>query len=57
MFKVKKKDTRDTSTNCVFMSIGIVLVSFFVNFGPISLRFLVFLLDGYIPTENKTVSL
>ena len=43
MVKVKKEDTRATSTNCMFMSTDAVLVSFFVNFGHISQRFLVFL--------------
>ena len=56
MFKVKKKDNRVTLTNCVFMSIDIVLVSFFVDFGHISHRFLVFLfltLNKYTSTGNK----
>ena len=44
MFKVKKKDTGATSINGVFMPINVALVSFFVNFGHISHRFLVFLL-------------
>ena len=43
MFKVKKKDARVTSANCIFISIDIGLVSFFVNFGHISHRFLIFL--------------
>ena len=43
MFKVKKKDTRAMSINCVFMSIDIVLESFFVHFGDISDHLLVFL--------------
>ena len=43
MFKVKKKDTRVTSTKCVFMSIDVVMVSFLVNFRHISHRFLIFL--------------
>ena len=48
MFKVKKKDTRATPTSCEFTSIDIVLVSFFVNFGQISYRFLVlFILNKY----------
>ena len=42
--KVKKKDTRARSINCVFMSIDVVLVSFFVDFGHISHHFPVFLL-------------
>ena len=44
MFKVRKKDTTAMSTNCVFMSIDVVIVSFFVNSGYISYCFLVFLL-------------
>ena len=44
MFKIKKKDAWATSINCVFMSIDIVLVSFFVNFGHNSDCVLVFLL-------------
>ena len=36
MLKVKKKENRVISTNCVFISIDVVLVSFFVNFGHIS---------------------
>ena len=43
MFKVKKKDTRETSTNYMFMSINVVLVSFFVNldvFTPFSSVFI-----------------
>ena len=43
MFKVKKKDTRAVSTNCVFMFIDVVLVPFLLIL-DISLRFLVFLL-------------
>ena len=31
MFKVKKKDTRATSTNCMFIATDVVLVSLFVN--------------------------
>ena len=60
MSKVKKKDTRTTSINCVFMSIEVVLVSFFVNFGHFSHRFLQILLltlNWQIPTGNKIVSL
>ena len=38
-----KKETRAASTNCIFMLIDVILVSFFVNFGHISCRFLVFL--------------
>ena len=45
MLKVKKKDTRATPSNCVFMLINVVLVSSFVNFGHIPHRFLVFLLN------------
>ena len=44
MFKVKKKYTITTSANCVFMSIDVVQVFVFVNFGHITHRFLVFCL-------------
>ena len=44
MFKDKKKDTSATSINFGFMSIDIVLLSFFVNFGHILHYFPVFLL-------------
>ena len=47
MFKAEKKDTRATSTNCVFMSIDVVLVSFFVNFRHTSHPFLVFLIFNF----------
>ena len=43
MFKDKKKDTRAKSINCVFMSMGVDLVSFVVNVGHNSHRFLVYL--------------
>ena len=43
MYKVKKK-TPDQRQQTVFMSINVVVVSFFVNFGHISHRFLVLLL-------------
>ena len=36
MFNIKKKDTRGTSANCVFMSIDIVPGYFFVNFDFLS---------------------
>ena len=39
MFKVKKKDIRVTSVNCMFTSTDIVLVPLFVNFGLISYLF------------------
>ena len=42
MFKDKKKDTRAKSINCVFMSMGVDLVSFVVNVGHNSHRFLFF---------------
>ena len=61
MLLVKKKIHQAMSTNWMFMSIHVFLVSFFVNFGHISHRFLVFLLvlnlKRYIPTGNKIVSL
>ena len=44
MFKVEKKDTGVMSTNCVFMSLDVALVSFFVNFGHILHCFPVFLM-------------
>ena len=44
--------TSATSTNCAVMSIDVIPVSFFVNFGHISHRFLVFLLL----TLNKLLS-
>ena len=44
MLYVEKKDTRAMPTNCVFKSIGVVLVSFFVNFRHILHCFLGFLL-------------
>ena len=45
MLKVKKKYTRVMSSKCVFMSIDVVLVSFFfVKFGHFSHCFLVILL-------------
>ena len=56
MFKVKKKDTTATSTNCVLMSIDVILVSFFVNFGHISHRFLVIFIEQVNTTGNKIVS-
>ena len=50
MSKVKKKDTEATSTNSMFMSIDVVLVSFFVNFGHISHLFPLFL---FLTLKNK----
>ena len=44
--------TSTTSTNCVVMSIDVIPVPFFVNFGHISHRFLVILLL----TSNKLLS-
>ena len=44
MFRVKKKDTRATSTNCVFMSMDVIVVSSVVNVGHNLHRFVVFLL-------------
>ena len=32
MYKVKKKDARGTSANCVVMLMDVALASFFVNF-------------------------
>ena len=58
MFKVKKKDTRAMTINFVFVSVDVSLVSFFVNFGHILHRFLVFLLltsNRQILTGNKIV--
>ena len=43
MMSVKKKDTTMMSVNCMFMSIDIILMSFFVNFGHFSHHFLVIL--------------
>ena len=40
MFRVKKIDKKVASTNYVSISIDVILVTFFVNFGH---RFLVFL--------------
>ena len=47
MSKVKKKDTRAMSINCVLMSIGVVLVSFFVNFGHFFDCFLVIIIANF----------
>ena len=44
MFKVKKKDTRAMSINCVFMSVDVILVSFLLileYFAPFSSIFIV----------------
>ena len=45
MLKVKKKDNRVTSTNCVFMSIDVILVSVFVNFEHFTLFSSVFIFN------------
>ena len=43
--QIKKEDIRATSTTCVFMSIDVVLMSFFVNFGHTLQRSKVFIVN------------
>ena len=45
MSKVKKKDTRVMSINCMFMSVDVILVIFFVNFGHFSQFFSNFIVN------------